>query len=94
MPASLTNFKDLIYQKSPTDELMQICKKALLTLCALQGKQKNIESGEEPGKFIHEFRKSKHEHLTSRPYKPWYLYPDGFLRNYDSLDATPPNLQP
>lgn len=27
---------------------MQICKRALLTLCNLQGKEVNIESGEEP----------------------------------------------
>lgn len=70
-------------------KLLKICRRALLTLCSLQGKEVNIESGEEPGKFIHEFRKSKFEHLTSRPIKPWYLYPDGFLRNYDSIDSTP-----
>lgn len=69
-------------------ELMKICRRALLTLCRLQGMEVNIESGEEPGKFIHEFRKEKFEHLRNLP-KPWYLYPDGFLRNYDSLDSTP-----
>ena len=78
-----------VHQKSPADKLMQICRRALLTLCRLQGTEINIESGEEPGKFIHEFRKEKHEHLTTRPVKPWYLYPDGYMRNYDSIDATP-----
>lgn len=81
-----------IHKKSPSDELMLICKRALLTLCTLQGKEVNIESGEEPGKFIHEFRKEKHEHLSNHPTRPWYLYPDGFLRNYDSLDSTPLTL--
>lgn len=75
-----------------SEELMKVCRRALLTLCSLQGKEVNIESGEEPGKFVHEFRKDKHEHLTSRGVQPWYLYPDGFLRNYDSLDATPLTL--
>lgn len=70
-------------------KLMQVAGRALLNLCKLQGMETNIESGEEPGKFIHEFRKDKHEHLTNDPVKPWYLYPDGFMRNYDSLDSTP-----
>lgn len=81
-----------VHKKSPTDELMQVCRRALLTLCNLQGKEVNIESGEEPGKFIHEFRKEKYEHLIHHPIKPWYLYPDGMLRNYDSLDSTPVTL--
>lgn len=88
--SALTILKILkVYQKLPSGELLKICKQALLTLCSLQGKETNIESGEEPGKFIHEFRKNKFEHLTLRPIKPWYLYPDGFLRNYDSIDSTP-----
>lgn len=88
--SALTILKILkVHKKSPTDELMKVCRRALLTLCALQGKQTNIESGEEPGKFIHEFRKSRFEHLTNRSDKPWYLYPDGYLRNYDSIDSTP-----
>lgn len=88
--SALTILKILkVHKKFPCEQLLQISKRSLLTLCALQGKEKNIESGEQPGKFIHEFRKDRHEHLTNRPYKPWYLYPDGILRNYDSLDATP-----
>ncbi len=71
--------------------LPQICKRALVTLIALQGQETNIESGEEPGKFIHEYRKEKYERLINRP-RPWYVYPDKILRNYDSLDATPLGL--
>lgn len=88
--SALTILKILkVHRKWPSDELMKVCRRALLTLCALQGKEINIESGEEPGKFIHEFRKERHEHLTNHPLKPWYLYSDGFLRNYDSIDSTP-----
>jgi len=70
------------------NRLIDIARKALLGLTALQGKEVNLESGEEPGKFIHEYRKDRFEHLTAGP-RPWYIYPDGKLRNYDSLDATP-----
>jgi glycogen debranching enzyme len=58
-------------------------------MVALQGKELNIQSGEEPGKCIHEYRKDNHEHLTKYTVTPWYIYPDGVLRNYDSLDSTP-----
>jgi glycogen debranching enzyme len=67
--------------------LLEVSKRGLLTLVSLQGKISNPESGEEPGKFIHEFRKDKYEHLLAFD-KPWYVYPDGYLRNYDSLDST------
>lgn len=72
-----------------TTSLLVICRRALLTLVDLQGKQTNIESGEEPGKFIHEYRKDNYERLLTLDVKPWYIYPDGILRNYDSLDSTP-----
>lgn len=75
-----------------TQRLQEICKKALLTLVELQGGQTNLESGEEPGKFIHEYRKERYEHLVNRPVRPWFLYPDKLLRNYDSLDSTPLGL--
>lgn len=68
--------------------LLQMCRKTLLTLTRLQGLQVNIESGEEPGKFIHEYRKERYEHL-SQSESPWYVYPEGVLKNYDSIDATP-----
>lgn len=69
-------------------EMLLKVERALLTLISLQGKEFNIESGEEPGKFIHEYRKEKFEHLAGAN-PPWYIYSDGKLRNYDSLDATP-----
>ena len=71
-----------------TQYLKEVCKRSLLTLCALQGKKHNVESGEQPGKFIHEYRKEKYDHLLSLE-KPWFVYPDKKLRNFDSLDATP-----
>ncbi len=61
---------------------MAICRRSLLKLASLQGKEVNIESGEEPGKFIHEYRKDKYDHLL-KLVKPWYLYEDKTLRNYD-----------
>jgi glycogen debranching enzyme len=70
------------------EKLFSMCQRTLLTLVSLQGKKVNIESGEEPGKFIHEYRKCKYDHLTSGVH-PWYLYPDKILRNYDSIDSTP-----
>lgn len=71
-----------------TYRLREMCKKALIRLTELQGTESNPESGEEPGKFIHEYRTTGYERLTKLS-RPWYVYPDGILRNYDSLDATP-----
>jgi len=79
------------HSKKATPALLEISRKALLTLTELQGKEFNLESGEQPGKFIHEFRRSKYEHLISAE-KPWFLYPDKTLRNYDSIDSTPLTL--
>lgn len=76
------------HKKIDTESLLAISKKTLLTLVELQGQTVNIESGEEPGKFIHEYRTEKYDRLLNLP-KPWYIYPDGVLRNYDSIDATP-----
>lgn len=72
-----------------TDQLLSICYKGLLALTSLQGNETNIESGEEPGKFIHEYRPDHYERLLTLESKPWYIYPDGILRNYDSIDSTP-----
>jgi len=72
-----------------TESLLAISRRALLTLTDLQGKETNIESGEQPGKFIHEYRKDNYERLLTLDVKPWYIYPDNVLRNYDSLDSTP-----
>lgn len=79
------------HSKKPLPVLLEICKKSLLGLVALQGKEFNIESGEQPGKCIHEFRKNKYDHLITGD-KPWFIYPDGVLKNYDSIDATPLTL--
>lgn len=70
-----------------TKKLKEMCRRALITLTTLQGKEFNLESGEEPGKFIHEYRTDKFEHLLKLT-PAWYVYPDNTLRNYDSIDAT------
>ncbi|OGF25659.1 hypothetical protein A2303_06670 [Candidatus Falkowbacteria bacterium RIFOXYB2_FULL_47_14] len=75
------------YEKNPY--YLALTKKIIANLAALQGKNDNIESGEQPGKIIHEYRIDNHERLTARAVKPWYIYSDGTMRNYDSLDATP-----
>lgn len=67
---------------------MPLVQKILRNLAALQGTTMNIENGEEPGKCIHEYRTEAHEHLTKSS-KPWFIYPDGTMRNYDTVDATP-----
>ena len=77
-----------VYAKNHEPKVLDICRRTLLTLIGLQGKEYNVESGEEPGKFIHEFRKDNYERLIARK-KPWFVYPDGTLKNYDSIDSTP-----
>lgn len=79
------------HQHKPAPALLRVCRRALLTIVRYQGKEVNIESGEQPGKFIHELRHSKYDHLTNSD-KPWFVYPDGILRNYDSIDSTPLSL--
>lgn len=78
-----------VYDAAGDEYFLRLAKKVLVTLASLQGKEANIESGEEPGKCIHEFRPTGHEHLTSLPVRPWFVYPDKALRNYDSVDSTP-----
>lgn len=78
-----------VYEKTQDAYLLTLVRKVLVSLAKLQGREVNIESGEEPGKIIHEFRPENHEHLTQNQEHPWYLYPDGIMRNYDSVDATP-----
>lgn len=75
-------------RRSGDRSYMPLVQKILKNLAELQGTQVNIESGEEPGKCIHEYRTDAHEHLTKGKV-PWFLYPDGSMRNYDSVDATP-----
>src|SRR5476649_369292 len=38
------------------EPLREISRLALTTLVTLQGRETNLESGEEPGKFIHDYR--------------------------------------
>lgn len=68
---------------------LYLTRKILEGLVELQGKEVNIESGEEPGKCIHEFRATAHEHLTKSATPPWFMYSDGTMRNFDSIDSTP-----
>ncbi len=67
---------------------LELVGKILRSLSNLQGRHTNIESGEEPGKIIHEYRPDKHEHLTKLLEDPWFIYPEGVMRNYDSVDST------
>ncbi|MBI3981263.1 hypothetical protein HY345_04665 [Candidatus Microgenomates bacterium] len=80
-----------VYKRWPDAKLLAICKTGLLALLNTQGIEFNLESGEEPGKFIHEFRKNNYERLLKRDI-PWFVYQDGILRNYDSVDSTPLTL--
>lgn len=78
-----------VYEKTQDAYLLERVRVIIVELAKLQGREHNLESGEEPGKIIHEFRPDNHEHLTKHQEHPWYLYPDGILRNYDTVDATP-----
>src|SRR4051812_3995214 len=53
------------YKKSKNPYFLELVGKVLHNLAALQGTKINIESGEEPGKIIHEYRPTGHEHLTA-----------------------------
>src|SRR3989344_4728070 len=77
-----------VHKKKPDDIFLRIIKKTIETAVRLQGKTINLASGEKPGKIIHEYRQEGYEHLTKNQ-RPWYIYPDKTLRNYDSVDATP-----
>lgn len=78
-----------LYDKTEDTYFLDLVRKVLLNLAELQGSETNIESGEEPGKMIHEYRPDNHHHLTVHAESPWYLYGDGVMRNYDTVDATP-----
>ncbi len=77
------------HERTGSRYFLDLTKKILANLAELQGKETVLESGEEPGKMIHEFRPTGHEHLTQAAEHPWYLYPDNMMRNYDSVDSTP-----
>lgn len=92
--SALTILKVLKAQeKSPSLELLDISRRTLLTLVSLQGKEVNFETNEEPGKFIHEFRKADdslfNKFATAREEDPWFIDPQGYIKNYDSIDSTP-----
>lgn len=76
-----------VYKKRKDEIYLRIIRNTLKTAQKLQGKTVNLLSGEEPGKIVHEFRKKGYHHLINKP-KPWYLYPDKTIRNYDSVDST------
>lgn len=78
-----------VYEKTHDTYYLDLVRKVLINLADLQGRILNIESGEEPGKIIHEYRPDNHEHLTAHLEKPWYVYDDKQMRNYDTVDATP-----
>jgi glycogen debranching enzyme len=78
-----------IYERTRDPYFLALTEKILRTLGTLQGRERQIESGEEPGKIIHEFRPDNHAHLTMHLESPWYQYPSGEMRNYDSVDSTP-----
>jgi glycogen debranching enzyme len=86
----ITSLKLLkVYEQTEDPYFLSLVKKIINNLALLQGKEINIESGEEPGKCIHEYRQNNHEHLTKKLDMPWYVYPDATMRNYDSVDSTP-----
>ena len=78
-----------VYERTRDVYYLALVRKVLTNLAKLQGNDVNIESGEEPGKIIHEFRPDNHAHLTAEGAPPWYVYPDDVMRNYDTADATP-----
>jgi len=78
-----------IYERTGDEYFLALTEKILRTLANLQGRSHQIESGEQPGKIIHEFRPDNHEHLTQLSQSPWFIYPTGEMRNYDSVDSTP-----
>ncbi len=76
-------------EKSSTTTFDPLVKKIIAGLAELAGKEINIESGEEPGKIVHDYREKGHELLTRDLEHPWYVYPDGVMRSFDSVDSTP-----
>ncbi|MDB5244208.1 MAG: Amylo-alpha6-glucosidase [Parcubacteria group bacterium] len=79
----------MLYENTQNSYFLTLTEKILRTLSRLQGSELEIESGEEPGKIIHEFRPQNHSHLTQSLEEPWFVYPSGEMRSYDSVDSTP-----
>ena len=82
-----------VSEKTREPLLFEIVQRIIFALSRLQGQGINIESGEEPGKCIHEYRPTGHDHLTnpskSGESRPWHVYDDGVMRIFDTVDATP-----
>src|SRR3989338_7903006 len=53
----LTSLKLLqVYRRTHDEYFLRLVRKVLLNLVTLQGTTHNLESGEQPGKCIHEYR--------------------------------------
>jgi glycogen debranching enzyme len=78
-----------VYEEEPDPELLGWMRTIVERLVAEQGVRVVPQSGEEPGKCIHEWRPEGHEHLTRDQDPPWFLYPDGVMRNFEGADETP-----
>ena len=78
-----------LHERTGNPYFLALTARILTTLARLQGQVREVESGEEPGKIIHEYRPDKHEHLTKQGARPWFVYPSGEMKSYDSVDATP-----
>src|SRR4051812_34834978 len=59
------------FERTNDPYFLGLARKIIIGLSRLQGQEINIESGEEPGKCIHEFRPGAHEHLTKNLERPW-----------------------
>ncbi len=77
------------YERENSQAYLDWVHTILVRLVAEQGVHSVPQSGEEPGKCIHEWRPDGHEHLTRDQNPPWFLYPDGVMRNYEGADETP-----
>ncbi len=75
------------HERFPVEAHVELVRKIVFNLGALQGREHNPQSGEEPGKILHEYRPDRHEHLTQG--HNWFLYDDGSMKSYDSIDSTP-----
>lgn len=75
------------YERTSDTEALDMVRTILHGIVKLQGTSIVPESGEEPGKCIHEWRPNNHERL-SKANPPWYVYPSGELKNYEGVDET------
>lgn len=76
------------YELTKDTQILDMVHTILSGLTRLQGTAEVPESGEQPGKCIHEWRPDNHERLTIHANPPWYIYPNGEVRNYEGVDET------